>query len=65
LDLRVDVPLVERGVGRETVEVFGPVHIPDPATFTAFQDDIQRVIIMSAVALLEIDIFLTAHRLVL
>jgi len=51
----VAVPLIDRRVGGEQVEVLAAVDVPHPGAFASLDDDVQRVVVVSAIAVLELD----------
>jgi hypothetical protein len=55
-DARVGVTLIDGGVRGEKVEVFGPLDVPDPAAGRLVNDDVQRMVVMGAVLILELDV---------
>ncbi len=55
-DLGMAVPLIDRGVGCQAVEILVPVHVPYPHTLTAVQNDVERVIVVCAELLLQSDV---------
>jgi hypothetical protein len=54
-DLRVAVALVDRRVGGEEVHVLAALDVPHPDALGAGDDDVERVVVVGAVALLEGD----------
>ena len=52
---RVTVPLVDRRIGREAVEVAIALDVPDPGALATLDDDVERMVVVSAVLLLEFD----------
>ena len=61
-DPGVTVPLVHCRIGGKTIEVPVPVHIPDPDALPAGEDDIQRLVVVSAVSLFQANVFMAVHR---
>ena len=47
----MDMSLVERGIGRETIQIPLAIHIVDPDALAARDDHIQRMVIVRAVLL--------------
>jgi hypothetical protein len=57
----MDMPLVERRIGRQAIQIFPAIHIVDPYAFTACNDYIQWKIIMGTVQFFDVYIFLRVH----
>ena len=47
-DPGVAVPLIDRGIGGEAIEIALAISVPDPDTLTAGQYDIERLVVVSA-----------------
>jgi len=61
-ELRMAVALVDRRIGGEEVEVALAFDVPDPGTFAARDHDVERVVVVGAVAVLEGDQVRGAER---
>jgi len=59
----VPMTLVHRGVGRQAIEVFAPLRIPDLDAFGLGDHHRQRVVVVGAVLLVQRDDFLGAQAL--
>ena len=57
IDGGMAVALIDGRVGSETVEIFVAFYVVDPGAGGTFDDDVQRVIVVCAVALFEGDQF--------
>src|SRR5262249_54904279 len=54
-DARMTVSLIDGRVGADAVEIFFSVDVPQPYAFGAIDDEVQRMIVMRAVAFFEGD----------
>ena len=59
-DAGMAVPLIHRGIGCQAVEVALALDVVDPHAFGTFNDDIERVIVVSTELLFQIDELLGA-----
>ena len=58
----MDMPLVERGVGAQAIEVAVAINIVDPYPFSTGKDHIQGMVVMSPILLFQFNIFLSIHK---
>jgi hypothetical protein len=57
----VAVALVDGRVSRQTVEIAAALDIPDPDALAPFEDDVDRLIVVGAEPVLELDQLCSAH----
>ena len=55
LDARMAVPLIDRRVRADAVEITPPVDVPEPDALGAFDDQIERRVVVRTVRLVEVD----------